>query len=1609
MPGLTSIYSFIHVWNEQLFWDYEYINWITVENQVKGLYLFTGSGVVNGWDVESVTESEAAGLPDDIKSQLSHTSYCMMFKVTAGDGIIGVYAAYTPETTYFSLPIIEESKIYYVYAIATDCLPGQHRAEIYYTTDSTYDSTHRATYLATIITYYDPDFGETYIYRIYDENYRRTTLKNLQGPALEAIREKLNRHKHIGQPDTEFQIAVDNNPSKISLGNEDIESLTVVASSPIFLLQNSFLLPKDINNASSTLTINQNLPYYEKVDIKVNGTILNSNDYYLDNINGKLYLLNSVKNGDVVQVVKYTDPSHGQIARGPQDDPNSYITVTGDDRFIVDERYKLPKNRVGDIDASKIVFGTLPISRIKPISHYGMQRIRESAILNPRTLTRSKDQYTYYLVPSEDKILGYDTEILFSYNSKVIGNVISIASGLYKVNDVDYQDLTKYDFPDDVGRIIDICDNNVEGDHNGEAKFTETYVLTDEGQIWFTQDTGATWEQLEIPEYTGIFVNCFTVSTDKVEKIIKNKKTWDYYKVFHLGTNMGVYTARYLAAKGTITGSTEPVIWSVIPWYHDFNQNVLEIISLQEVITGHSYVTEDDSSYWYDRTLYIGTEDGFYIGNKLVTNAGNIIVKDIMWVFDNTALLVLSTDNKVYITHTFEHIQTDDGTVAEDYWKHPLSEIDEELHISYSFIWKTVNKLSQESGRRKYLIGLDRDIAISTLDSALTSYNNVPFPHGIVHVYGKYGINLLNAKLITHGGLCGLSALSSKIKVLSLDNVADQSTRTDAEKEIAEGWSPLDWNIPTNYCELPGNAMENTQTVLFSDNTNVEYSALYGSQQQPTDYYAASYNGIWKSSDGGNSWRRPVLIWDTDVIPYVERNGDEVSSLLGEYRLDHTLQAIQFSSQQDTSDAILVEKNFQEYFAVNGSWEQDDADLAVYINGEFSSYPYTYNKTLGKFIFTDKLTKTTDVTFSLMDLGTYITDIGTTPHSEILDAFIKSTTISTELANAVLTTDTTIKVLDTTSFPIGPIYIQIEDEKIYVKKKDIYTFEILKQRNNSVAHIEGKTVYLLEVKRQYGIDDYISLSTSGQTYNIFSLYTSNLLREHMATKHIYENMFDNIPRYPLPSLDAEVYDGVRQELVHIGGIDVLDEASAISTLWNGLDIPSRTDVATPRMISSMLDPGTSSFIVGTDRGVWKFDGNKWDQLTKCDNASIVHYVYYDNIKGQSQQTFLLAGADNGLWTTSDSGETWVQSATLYEEQLSYMQGTLSWWDPSRKYAIYGKNNGLTMIVYGWDDGYPSSFHSDHFDPVDNKKVYGFYQGIFYRIDEDTGQKKTFDSIWVMSEDGLYLCYNGLRYYKDGTVNPYSSILKGVEPVDPGYRTETTIDSETGEEVVTVISGTEGDYANDQRYIKTGANSDGEDIYEKLKFFGAFQDSRPKTVPLIFLTNDGLRIARNWRWIDPEDVAIYLSWEATPLSKSNASILTSEDNEKRITCNCYTTGIDDTIDDDSPDVWKKYKSFVGTSKGVYRSYDGCYNMEPCQNIPNTSTIYALDYNDGILYAGTDNGWWFSLNDGDDWNVSSLDVSNVEYIDNSVLLAQTFIPEYNEITKVGLYLHPKQTGE
>ena len=1576
MLNRTSVYRFISVFQEPVFWDYEKINWTSVESQLYGLYTFVGIGIVNGWDVLSVTQAEVNALSPEVKASLAHLDWCMIIRITAGDGVIGVYPAYTPEDEYFALPLMNLSRLYYVYAVGTDCLPTKYRANILVTTDSDYDSSHDAVYLATVTVFYDTDTNELYISRIQDQN-RRRILKNLEGLLSGVEKEKFYRHVHIGQPTTVFQPAIEDNPTKITLDSEVVENLPVVASSPIFLLS-PFTLPADGGTPGKAIKA-ISLPHYEKADVKLNGVILSINDYFLDNLGGKLYLKNSISAEDIVQIVKYMDPVDGQIARGPQDDPPSQliggnvVVVTGDDRFLVDDRYKLPSNRVGDIDGSKIVFGTFSSSQIEPLDHFGLNRVKEAANFRPSITTRSKDQRTYYLVPP-DITIGYDTEVFEVHNSFVLGNVVSIASGLYKVNDTDYQSLTKLGFPDDFGHVIKIYDNCVEGEHGGQIQFPEAYALTDQGKVWYTQDSGVTWTELVVPTAVS-FVNDFTVSTDKVERIVKNQLTHDYYKVYHLATSIGLFTARFLAAAGTLTGGTTPVIVTTIPWQLDPSQAGVEIYSLQEIITGHSFVADSGSSYWYDRTLYLGTENGFYAGDRLVSAA--IIADDIMWLYENNGILVLS-EEKVYVSHTAKQITIVTAESTEVYWKHDLTETGEELHASYDFttFGYTPNRLSQEPGRRKYLIGLNDSVAISSTDLQTRFAANQPFLFGSLTVVDSlYGIKSLSAVLTTTGCNCSISTLQGKINVISLANAANQAARSDAAKEIADGWQPLSWSIPSTY-------IDDAQTVNFSAQAFMGFDPGFGYKSQGTDYYSASHNGIWKSTDGGLNWDRTVKIWNVETIPYIEKNGIEILPSLGGYSLNPAMQAIIFTTQQKTSDIILLEKDFIDYYAVNGPWEQANADVAVYVDNSLTTIPYTYDMAQGKFIFSQALTKTANVIFSVLHPGTYITDIGEIPHSEILDAFIPSTTVKTELTTDLIGGMDTIKVGSTNDFPAQVFYIQIEDERIYVQKIDKYTFKSLKTRSD-IIHAEGKEVVWLEVKRQYGIEDYLSLYMNEQPYDLYSLYVSNLLRGQLSSRRVYVNIYDDPPHYPPVSLGSDVEQGLYQTLLHIGGTDPMDEGDSTSTLWNGLDIPSRIAVATPKIVSTMLSPATSSFLAGSERGVWKYDGIKWKQLSSLGDAGFISYLNYAKRTG-----YLLAGANNGLWISTDDGVTWAPSSTFYQQQLSYLDGSLTWWGAiARPYELYGKNDGMSMVVYGWDEGVPESFHSDHFDSVDGKRVYGFYQGIFYRVDGETGQRTTYQSIWIMSEVGVWVCYSGTRTYSDGSTNPYSSLLNGTEPVDSGVRTTRTTDSTTGEVKTTVTSGTVGDLSKDQRYIKVGLDALSQPIYEKLKFYGAFQDARPKTIPLIFLTNDGLRVARNWRWIDPVNPGLYLSFEASPLSINNDDILTNTDNSRRVTCNCFATGTDTTILDTSPNVWKKYKCFIGTNKGIYRSYNGCYTVEPAQNIDGVPEIYQLIYSNDTLYAGTNNGWWYSVDEGDSWIQPTININNASYVDSATVTSES----------------------
>lgn len=1595
MPSITSTYKFATVSGDKWFWDYDHVNWHTIENQLYGLFTFVGPGIVHGWEVTTVTQDEIDAMsPEDQAAILhadgmAHTEACMIVKVAAGDGIIGVWAAYTPVDTYIAFPLINDSRIYYIYAAETDCLKSEHKAQIIWNpddgVDEDYDSDHTATFLGKVVTYYDEAYGEVYIYQIPVDD-RRRTLKDLEGPAIDAARDLFFRHTHSGEPSTTYQPAISTSPSKIQLGSQDVDTLVTVPSSTIFLLS-PFLLPADLEESGATLAPGQSaLTVYQSAKIKLNGEVLPASSYSLDNANGKLYLRNNIVDGDVVQIIKYLDPTNTMIARGPQDDPVSEITgtlppiVVGDERFTVDPKYKLPAIRVGDIDATKFANGTLDVNRIKPLDHYGLNRIKETAVVRPSILTRTKDQLRYYLV-QPDSPLSYDTEVQTSYQSTFCGRLVSLPTGLYQVNEGDYYDLTKLDYDEDQGRVIKIRDNMILGDMGGLGPFTDVYALTNQGTIWYTQDNGKTWDQLRVPGVEDLFINCFTISTDKVEREVNNRKTWDYYKVFHLGTNLGLFDARFLAAKGLGGSSYALVYVETIPWSQGMGGEEIEITALQEIITIHTVTTDDGTSTGYDRTLYVATENDVRISSgggdyRVVPNSAGKVLKDILWAKETNAFYAIS-DTVIYVSHTAEHIQTDDGTTAEDYWKHPLTDTSEEMHVSYNLATagKTANRLSQESGRRRYIVGLDDSVAISSTDVTAEMGVHQPSMPLTITILNNRSIVTLPIIITTTGVGHSLTTIDSTIRVLSLENVADQAARTDSEKELADGWQPLTWTIPDT-------EMDNVRDVIMTEITDAVFNAATGDTIQPTNYLSMTDNGIWESADGGIVWFRPNLIWNAETSPLITRNGIEVVE--AEYAPEPSRQSVLFSSQQPTDAVIKVEKDFLDYYSANGGWEQSDADLVVYVNDLPSYVPYVVDRAAGKFTFAEALSKGSVVSFSVVQQATYIIDVGTTPHSEVMEAFVKNETTYTKLTDDLAAGILTIKVLDTSAFSNGIGYIDIDGERIRVVKTDSYTFKAQDARPDR-TYPKGTHVYLVEVKHLFGIEDKIVRVMGGYSYNWDSITHSNLLRLQLACRRVWTDMFDNIPGNT---------GNILQETLHIDGADELDTANSSSTLWSGLDVSSRSGVAPPRVISAMrMDStvGTTGWTIGTDNGIWRFDGTEWARLTDLDGAGFVNYIDVD------RRGFLIAGADNGLWVSTDNGITWTKDPTFFQHQFAFKTNTISWYSPARKYEAYGKEDGLAFVVYGYPKTeLPDTFKSDHFDDLDGLRVYGFYQGYFFRVDENTGQKQQFDSMWVMSEGGLWLCYTGTRYYKSGAINPYSALLKGREPIDTGVRTETGTNTTTGEMTSTVISGTEGDLSKDQRYIITGTDSKGDPVYEKLRFYNCFQDSRPKTVPIIFLTNDGLRVARNWRWVDPEG-GLFLAWEAAPLSTADPT--------KRIVCNCFATGTDSTIVDGSADIWKKYKCFVGTSNGIYRSYNGCYTLEPCQRVSGATSIYCMTMVGARLYIGTNSGLWYSDNDGDDWIKPNFQPGSVSYVSEG-RLAQTFEPEYEEITKVALYLHERE---
>jgi hypothetical protein len=177
--------------------------------------------------------------------------------------------------------------------------------------------------------------------------------------------------------------------------------------------------------------------------------------------------------------------------------------------------------------------------------------------------------------------------------------------------------------------------------------------------------------------------------------------------------------------------------------------------------------------------------------------------------------------------------------------------------------------------------------------------------------------------------------------------------------------------------------------------------------------------------------------------------------------------------------------------------------------------------------------------------------------------------------------------------------------------------------------------------------------------------------------------------------------------------------------------------------------------------------------------------------------------------------------------------------------------------------------------------------------------------------------------------------------------------------------------------------------------------------LIILSSNGVYTVRNWRWCDPD-----------PGAEDLKDFVVENHNLTGISCNCFATSTETTSGGET-----LYKIFVGTNKGVFRSYDEARTFEKCERINGRdiaiNDLYSLSST--CLLAATDNGLWYSNDDGDTWYRSDENpesgsactdinryINNDESF-NGLKIGQTFKAETSEITKVSLYLSRNEVSD
>ena len=811
------------------------------------------------------------------------------------------------------------------------------------------------------------------------------------------------------------------------------------------------------------------------------------------------------------------------------------------------------------------------------------------------------------------------------------------------------------------------------------------------------------------------------------------------------------------------------------------------------------------------------------------------------------------------------------------------------------------------------------------------------------------------------------------------------------EGSLLDGYTLLELNSPTQTIEI---GVDVTSATVDGVTT---YTVEIISSPTRTAIFPAVLSYVTPISNNRKvtnvTWKRLVSPILETRLPNVYNEqtfaiSSDETSLLGlvtNYTVSENFQLITFDAANELGSSFIYENEFINYY-VDG-WD-DDANILVYINESDTEVPFSTIPSEGKIAFSASNLGTDKIQITITKLNKYLSNTGDYPHAELMNTVqtnVLLTRLQQDLAAAAQGGITQIFVETPGNIPLNTTLLDLiyapgnVKERVNVKvttnaQTNLREIYLLNNRSSTsiILPAVATEVYSVTTGKSLGIEDKITEAYSNHYYHFNSLSGANLAQLSVATKNatdtltselIYPKLFENFFSEPVPVYAEQATRGPKNAVFYDFSITPADTRNSSSTFYVGY-VPSATNSPTPPSSFYFIYNASSTgnqMRIGTNNGIWIYDGtnDRWSNESSLAGSSKVYFI-----KQSDTTNYLMAGTDLGLFEQK-ADNSWELNSFYPQAIFDHASGS---WGTDYTFSAFGKNDGLSFVRTNTSTG---EFISDHFDPVDEKNVYGLYKQKFFKLVDD-GQ----GGVKQVLTDALYLCAN-----------------IGLYGVCEGDRTGTTYKS--------ILAGREMFGANPNKVTIT--LPDGTTKSVSIKYYKIFNSPKPPKnnqppVPIIILTSNGVYTVVNWRWCDPADAG-------------SSDFVVSNHNLVGISCTCSATATEQVSDEKFI-----YKIYVGTSIGVFRSYDDGRTFERCERINSADTpvndLKSLGSN--CILAATDSGLYYSNDEGDTWYKTDetpavgdactdirSSIDSGEYF-TSGLIAQTFVPASSTMNKVSLYL-------